>query len=162
MASKTPLGRKADELGANGYGDLVIHQAHAHGLSASLGLAVVEHESSFANVFGSDPVRSPQIQGGPVTRTRYLRYRFLRRRGFGMQGVGLTQLTWYSYQDDADAIGGCYKPEPQLRVGFRLLAALIAAHGEHDGLRRYNGAGGAAEQYANDVLAIRDRWHNEL
>ena len=132
------------------------------GIPISLGCALVEQESGFRNVFGHDLVRRPQIRGGKVTRARYARYKLLRRTGFGMQGVGLTQLTWFAFQDEADRLGGCWKPTYQLRVGFRILAALIFEHGQSEGIARFNGSGDAADRYSHSVRAKQSRWHDRL
>ena len=97
-----------------------------------------------------------------MTRDGYLRYRELRDRGHGVQGVGLTQLTWPSFQDEADSIGGCWKTRTQLRVGFRVLADHVRARGERDGLAAYNGTGPRAQRYADDVLRLTARWERLL
>ena len=38
----------------------------------------------------------------------------------GAQGVGALQLTWIPLQQDADARGGCWRPEVNVRVGLEL------------------------------------------
>lgn len=167
MTTEQQLAREIDRRGGNGHGRLIVAQARAHRLPVSLACALVEHESGFRNVFGADPVRNPvrsRSNSHPlaVSRARYLAYRAFRRQGLGMQGVGLTQLTWWEFQDHADRLGGCWRPEAQLRVAFRDLKDLTAAHGLHDGLKAYNGAGAAAEQYAWTVARIARRWHVEL
>lgn len=128
-----------------------------------LACAMLEQESAGGeNVFGHDPVRSPQIVGGPVTEERYLRYLKLRRAGYGMQGVGPLQLTWYAYQDQADELGGCWRPYVNLFVGYSVLADLIRIYGLAGGVRRYNGSGPAAYAYAASVLARRLRWRRRF
>ena len=42
------------------------------------------------------------------------------------------------------------------------LASLIKAHGERDGIARYNGTGATAERYAQQVRAKRDVWAKRL
>lgn len=44
----------------------------------------------------------------------------------GMQGVGPTQLTYYTFQDRADQLGGCWRPEINIRVGFESLQTTSA------------------------------------
>ena len=151
-----------DRNGGNGYGRLIVAEARRAGIPISLGCALVEQESGFRNVFGHDPVKTGQIRGGKVTRLQYTRYKALRALGRGMQGVGLTQLTWFGFQDEADRLGGCWKPTYQLRVGFRLLHDLIDKHGQADGIARYNGSGEAAERYSREVRAKQSRWHDRL
>lgn len=140
----------------------IVYEARRARLDPALAFALVQRESDFRNIFGNDPVRPPQMRGGPVTRASYLRYRELRELGHGTQGVGLTQLTWPSIQDDADRIGGCWKPRTQLRVGFRVLAHRIRKRGRRDGIATYNGAGPRAERYADEVLRLADRWERIL
>lgn len=128
-------------------------------LRLSLGCAVIEHESGFRNVFGHD--RTIFAGAGRVTKAKYLEYR--RQRGHTrMQGVGPAQLTWWEFQDRADELGGCWLPYYNMLEGFTDLADLIAHHGEHDGIRRYNGSGPGAEQYARDVLHLAWLWHRRL
>lgn len=43
--------------------------------------------------------------------------------GRRMQGVGPLQLTYWSFQDQADAEGGCWNPYPNCLIGFRILAS---------------------------------------
>jgi hypothetical protein len=76
--------------------------------------------------------------------------------------VGLTQLTSPGLQTQADRLGGCWVPKNQLRVGFRFLAGLIAAHGPEVGIRLYNGSGQPARDYAKRVLQRQRYWHKVL
>jgi hypothetical protein len=138
--------------------DEVIAACHSTGLPLSYGLALLEKESGFKNVFGHDAVANP-IKGGTVTRARYAEYKRRRKRGEGMQGVGYTQLTWYVFQDHADALGGCWKPYPNIVVGFRLLRDLIHSHGVQHGAARYNGTGPDAEAYGRNFLTVQRKWH---
>src|SRR3954469_21961370 len=112
----------------------ILHACATTGLPLSYALALCEKEGGFRMIYGHDavpnPVKSPPGGSLRVTRANYYRYKLNRRRGLGMQGVGHTQLTWYAFQDQADAIGGCWKPYPNLCVGFRHLRELIAAHGK--------------------------------
>jgi hypothetical protein len=128
-------------------------------ISRSLALALVEHESSFQNVFGHDP--SIYRGAGRVTRLKYARYRRLRGHTH-MQGVGPLQLTWWELQDEADRAGGCWVPRINIRIGLRHLDALITQYGRFHGLARYNGSGSAARQYAVDVDAGAKRWRHVL
>lgn len=151
-----------DRHGGNGYGRLIVEESRRGGIPISLGCALVEQESGFHNVFGHDLVKRGQVRGGKVTRTRYARYKLLRKLGRGMQGVGLTQLTWFQFQDQADALGGCWKPTYQLRVGFNLVRELIGEHGQVAGIAAYNGRGLAADRYSHEVRAKQSRWHDRL
>lgn len=163
-ASPTPeetYARRARTAGAK-YEEIIIREATKAGVQLSLAFALVEQESGFTNVFGHDPTIFKGA--GKVTRLKYGRYK--RQRGptgrGGMQGVGPCQLTWWEFQDRADAEGGCWKPEANIRVGLRILAANIQEHGEKVGIERYNGSGPAAQAYAAMVSNKRDKWHSIL
>ena len=117
---RDPLSRHDDRRGAR-----------SSGLKLALACALLEKESSGGqNVFGHDP-NTIFAGAGEVTKEKYLEYR-RRRIAAGnrtMQGVGPCQLTWWELQDEADREGGCWKPDVNMRVGFRRLATLINAHG---------------------------------
>lgn len=149
------------------YGLRIIQEARKAGVPTALALALVEQESGFRNVWGGDPAPNGGTTGWrlrPVKRADYLAYR--QRRGprghGGMQGVGPAQLTWYSYQDEADREGGAWTVTANLRVGFRVLARNVKTHGLRAGVRSYNGSGPAAERYATEVLAKYDKWADRL
>lgn len=131
-------------------------------LPLSYALALCEKEGGFRMVYGHDPVRNPALKGGHVTRSNYAQYKRDRKAGMGMQGVGHTQLTWYAFQDQADALGGCWKPYPNLVVGFANLRRLINAHGKEKGAAAYNGAGEAAAAYGRDFVRKQAEWHRKL
>jgi peptidoglycan hydrolase-like protein with peptidoglycan-binding domain len=141
----------------------VVEEAQRAGLRLALACALLEKESGGGrNVFGHDPTIF--VGAGEVTRAKYREYK-KRRVASGnrqMQGVGPCQLTWWEFQDTADREGGCWRPEVNMRVGFRHLVALISQHGEADGARRYNGSGAAAEAYSRDLLAKAKLWEAKL
>ena len=141
----------------------VAEEAKRAGLPLPLACALLEKESGGGrNVFGHDPTIF--VGAGEVTRAKYAEYK-RRRVASGnrqMQGVGPCQLTWWQFQDTADREGGCWRPEVNMRVGFRHLAALMKQHGEADGARRYNGSGPAAEAYSRDLLAKARTWEARL
>ena len=156
MIRELVLARRARRQGAR-HVLAILTEARRAGIGPSLALALVQRESDFRNVFGSDPVEPPQLRAAPVTRASYRRYRELRDT-HGTQGVGLTQLTWRPFQDDADAAGGAWKPRVQLRVGFAALAENIRNHGRRAGIAAYNGRGPRAERYALEVLELARNW----
>lgn len=137
----------------------VIVQAHRAGIDdIALAFAVLEQETGGGhNVFGHDPTIF--AGAGAVTEAKYKAY--LRARGStgrgGMQGVGPMQLTWYSYQDKADELGGCWRPHANLYVGFSLLRDIIAAGGMRS-VWKYNGA----LSYGVSVLAKRLVWKRRI
>ena len=125
-------------------------------LAASL---LVQESGGGRNVYGHDPTI---FAGGPghgqpneVSEANYREYLQLRgaKGEGGMQGVGPCQLTWWSYQDEADSLGGCWNPLANMKVGFEHLADNIRRYGMHPGVKAYNGSGAAAEAYATEVIA---------
>lgn len=157
----------AELIDGNGgrHGKLIVAEAKRAGLPLALACALVEQESSFRNVFGHDAVANPIAKGSPVTRASFEQYRTFRNQGLGPQGVGVTQLTFPPFQDEADALGGCWKVRNQLRVGYRVLAEAISAHGVRGGLATYNAgnpSSSAGLEYAAKVLTRRRRWKQVL
>lgn len=172
------LARRAKWAGAH-YALRIVLEARRAGIPISLGFALIEKESNFRNVYGHDPVRSVRprrpgmtdlaakltpVQGGPVTKVNYQVYKQRRQRGLGMQGVGPAQLTWHEYQDRADQRGGCWIPKHNIAVGFDVVAAHMRQSdgGVREAVRKYNGSGKAAENYAQDVMQRYVNWHNIL
>lgn len=155
------MARKAKKDGAR-YALRIIWEARAAGIPVSLGFAIVEQESEFQNVFGHDPTIF--VGAGTVTKAKYKAYKSRRgsRGQGGMQGVGPCQLTYYSFQDEADRLGGCWNPKYNIRAAFRDLAHLIRVKGLRDGIKAYNGTGPQAVQYASSVLKRQRRWHDVL
>jgi peptidoglycan hydrolase-like protein with peptidoglycan-binding domain len=142
---------------------ITVAEAQRAGLRLPIACAMLEKETGGGhNVFGHDPTIF--VGAGKVTKAKYQEYK-KRRVASGnrsMQGVGPCQLTWWEFQDEADREGGCWRPEINIRVGFRRLAANIKAHGEADGARRYNGTGKAAEAYSADLLRRAKLWEQRL
>jgi uncharacterized protein YcbK (DUF882 family)/peptidoglycan hydrolase-like protein with peptidoglycan-binding domain len=144
---------------------VVITEARRSGIPLALACALLEKETAGGhNVFGHDRDRGgryifPARDGTvAVTEELYRDYK-QRRRATGLpQGVGPCQLTFAGFQDQADALGGCWKPEANIRVGFKVLADNIRVNGQARGIARYNGSGSAADAYSKDVLAKARRW----
>ncbi len=136
--------------------------ARAADLGLAIACAILDQESDGGyNVFGHDPTI---YQGaGWVTRDKYLAYKRERDRLSyrRMQGVGPTQLTWWEFQDRADALGGCWRPYINMLVGFRLVKAYVRAYGERVAFARYNGSG-PYDPYAESVLARVKTWRSRL
>lgn len=140
----------------------VVELAHQTGLWLPYGCAMLKRESyGGRNLWGGDGVSTGgvYVKGSIVTRDAYLRYRDLRNRGvIGNQGVGPGQLTARGYQDQADAIGGCWDWRCNVTVAFGALSDLVRVFGL-DGLRRYNGSGPNAENYRRAVVADAANWN---
>ena len=93
--------------------------------------------------------------------TEYKRRRGPKGKG-GMQGVGPMQLTWYSIQDDADTIGGCWHPRANMQAGFQRAADLIRRKGMNLGIKAYNGSGPQADRYLAQMLPRIEKWRAQL
>jgi hypothetical protein len=145
----------------------LLMEARSAGITQSLALALRQQETGIegdGNVFGHDRGK-PFAGAGRVTKAKYLEYR--RVRGShgqgGMQGVGPLQLTYYTFQDRADALGGCWLPKHNYRVGFEDLAHLIRMDGTRRGLAVYNGGTVRPNfDYADSVLRHQRFWHEKL
>jgi hypothetical protein len=127
-----------------------------------VGCAFLQQETGGGqNVFGHDP--TVFAGAGTVTRAKYLAYKEVRERTGQMQGVGPMQLTWYTYQDRADRLGGAWKPYPNMLVGFRHLAELHRATGSWTAAaHEYNGGGAAAEAYAAEMAGNLEHMREAL
>lgn len=137
----------------------IISESRKQGIPVSLGFALVEQESGFRNVYGSDPTIF--VGAGAVTKRNYLAYK-AKRGHTHMQGVGPTQLTWWATQDQADKQGGCWRPGVNIKVGIGALGALVRAKGVHAGAAAYNGSGPAAQRYADQLITKQRKWHKTL
>lgn len=155
------LARRANNWGAQ-YSLRIVIEARRAEIPASLAFALIETESGFRNVFGHDPTIF--AGAGQVTRAKYEAY--LAKRGprgeGGMQGIGPAQLTWWTYQDEADRLGGCWKTQFSIRVGLSLLGSLTRRHGLVAGVAAYNGSGHAAVDYSRLVRARASIWAGRL
>ncbi len=127
------------------------------GLSVALAASVLIQESGGGqNIFGHDPTIF--AGAGQVTEAKYAAYHAERVKSGNrlMQGVGPMQLTYWSYQDAADKIGGCWQPLANMRVGYHLLAENVRRDGLRAGVAAYNGSGPAAQRYAETVIQRAD------
>jgi hypothetical protein len=117
--------------------------------------------------FGGKYTNSKNELVSPVTKQAYDAYRTARgnpgRKGNALreQGVGPTMLTYANVQDDADDLGGAWRPLPNMIVGFSELHQLIKGAGNDLalGVQRYN-ASSAQEPgaYATGVLDYQAQW----
>lgn len=120
--------------------------------------AFLEKETSGGrNIFGNDA--SIFSGAGIVTESKYHAYKALRKRTGQMQGVGPMQLTWYSYQDRADAQGGCWRPQVNIITGAQILQDLKTPHNTWwDVSYKYNGSAA----YANQMSVLFGKWFRAL
>src|SRR4051794_10226659 len=160
-AGDTALEAALRKAGAR-YEAAIVRESRRSGVQVSLICAVLEVETGFRNVFGHDGVRNP-IKSPPnglleVTPELYRKYLGFRRQGLGNQGVGPMQLTSPGLQDRADALGGCDKVGPNLRVGVEFLAANIKRLGLYHGVAAYNGS----TAYGDKVLPLEKAWRARI
>lgn len=148
----------------------IVQYATATSLELAVACTLLQKESNGRNVFGHDAVETggTYVKGEPVTKEKYLAYKAWRdepnRRNrklpSRMQGVGPCQLTWWSYQDDADARGGCWVWEINLALGFEIFAGHLRTF---DGdvwraAKAYNGK----DSYADDFMVKHAQWVERL
>lgn len=117
---------------------------------------LIQETSGGQNIFGHDGGSGGWYSGaGKVTKSKYLAYKRGRVAGRGMQGVGPMQLTYWSIQDEADRLGGCWKPYVNMLVGFKLIRQYKDSYGTwREAAVRYNGA----ESYGVEVEKRRHEW----
>jgi hypothetical protein len=148
------------------------------GLPLSLACAILEQETAGGrNEWGHDPTifiggfdeaHNRQYPESPLTRAAYEAYKAQRgpedSRGGApnQQGVGPGQLTTAWKQNQADDLGGAWKPLPNLIEAFALLKESIQRDGLRSTVVGYNGSGPKAEAYADVVLQNERRWAQAL
>jgi len=143
--------------------EIAIEEARRVGCPLDVACAMLTMESGGGrNVFGHDRQKCPDGQlpyrkGGEVTERTYRAY-LSKRSQCGMQGVGPTQLTYYTFQDQADGLGGCWQPEINCRVGFGILAGYLRTGSVRDAMSRYNTGRPGESPYATRALPHVTAW----
>lgn len=147
------------------FGELIVEKADDAGLQLALACALVDHESGGRNIFGCD-------EGGPfcnlpVTRSRVEHIVDGGKFRHGMQGIGLTQITWWEFVLRAEKLGGAHIPANQLQVGFSLMADYVKTYPFKEALGAYNAGpsrrtSADAEQYAETVADKHEAWKERL
>ncbi len=144
-----------------------VEAASNAGLELAIACAFLEQESGGGhNVFGHDKDANHHYifpaRDGTVAVTEELYKEYKRRRGptgkGGMQGVGPMQLTFFSFQDRADELGGCWHPRANMQAGFEHAADLIRRNGMNLGIKSYNGSGSQADRYLQQMLPRIEKW----
>lgn len=142
---------------------LVDREAKRAGLRLADACAMLQNETGIPqrNIFGCDhgatAGRPPYCQEA-VTRARVVA---LLRSGKA-NGVGWTQLTYLPFVRRAEALGGAHRVRNQVRVGFEVLADNQKRFGRWGGFKAYNGAGQAAEDYADRAVRRADGWQRVI
>ena len=113
------------------------------------------------NVYGHD-AGMPFEGAGKVTEANYAEYVAQRDSTDPPRcpGVGPLQLTFKGYQDEADALRGCWEPLSNMTVGFRVIARYRASGLTwHSCWLRYSGG---KETYADEMDALFIHWQGTL
>jgi hypothetical protein len=109
------------------------------------------------NVFGVPKRLCGQPANSPVSEATYTAYK-ARRDECGSQGVGPLQLTWPPYQDAAEAFGGCWKPEINVRYGLQVFAGHLRRDTVAEAYSRWNTGRPDPSPYADKALALLPHW----
>lgn len=125
---------------------------------------LMQESSGGMNVFGSDP--SIFKGAGAVTKEKYREYKRQRIASGNkkMQGVGPMQLTWHTFQDEADRMGGCWRPLTNMVVGLQIVKRFrnFSDGTWESAARRYNGSGPAADAYARQMSERFRHWNPKV
>lgn len=153
----------------NGQAVPILTACKLTGLSVADACALVEEESGGRNIFEEGTPPAPW-DGARVTEP--LLQQMVNRPGYktgdaSMWGVGLTQLTWFSFVLEAMAlVGGGSLPVNQCRVGFRLLNTYLHKYPRERAFACYNAGDSSnwvnGRPYAREVLALSEEWKRKL
>lgn len=130
--------------------------ARANHLPYAIAFGMFEQESGFRAVYGHDA--GGLFPGEKVTRENYRTFRreVMLSNGGGSNGVGLGQVTYWTYIRDH---AGLWKPKVQVYLATSILADLVHRLGEFTGCGAYNGGeGNPNESYAREVLNRAKAW----
>src|SRR5512146_3035752 len=125
-------------------------------LRYALAFAMFEQESNFEAIYGHDA--GGLYAGVEVTRENYRRFRaaVISEGGIGANGVGLGQVTYWTYIRDHV---GLWKKKVQVYLATSILADFVHRNGEFLGTGAYNGGEAHPNpEYANEVLAKAHKW----
>ncbi len=125
-------------------------------LRYALAFAMFDQESGFQVIYGHDA--GGLNPGQKVTWENYPRFRRLviERQGIGANGVGLGQVTYWTYIRDH---AGLWRPKVQVYLATSILADYVHRLGEFTGCGSYNGGEtNPNETYAREVLERADKW----
>ncbi len=126
----------------------------------SLAFGMFEQESDFKLIYGHDA--GGLLAGQKVTKANYKKFReeLIARHGGGANGVGLGQITFWTYIRDHI---GLWKPRVEVFLATSILADLVHRLGEVRGIGAYNGGEGNPNfVYAREVAARAEKWRGWL
>lgn len=126
--------------------------ARKHRVRYAVAYALFAQESNYRVIYGHDV--GGLLPGLPVTKDnyRYFRSRVANSHGIGANGVGLGQVTYWTYVRDH---AGLWKPRVQVYLSLSILSDLIKKYGEYTGLGAYNG--GAVNPNYDYADEVRDK-----
>lgn len=125
-------------------------------LRYAVAFGMFEQESDFKMVYGHDA--GGLYPGKKVTKVNYRNFRnaLITNGGSGANGVGLGQVTYWTYIRDHRSL---WKPKVQVYLATSILADLVHRLGEFTGTGAYNGGeGNPNESYAREVLKRANQW----
>jgi len=117
----------------------------------AIAYALFEQESNYEVVYGHDA--GGLLPGQRVTKANYayFRSRVVAGQGRGANGVGLGQVTYWTYIRENP---GLWKPRVQVYLSLSILADLLERHHAFTAVGAYNGGeGNPNEDYAREVFA---------
>lgn len=152
--------RVAKRAAAHGVPAHIAHHiafaARANHLPYALAFGMFEQESEFEIVYGHDA--GGLHAGEKVTKDNYadFRQKIIESGGFGANGVGLGQVTYWTYIRDHR---GLWKPKVEVYLATSILADLVHRLGEAVGCGAYNGGEGNPNMsYSAEVIDRAHRW----
>lgn len=126
---------------------------------------VMQETSGGKNEWGHDGGDEYPFCGhgdGIVTKVNYTVYRIEAERTGKRQGVGPLQLTHWSTQERADAMGGCWKPYINMKTAFEMLRGFITAGlSDREVAARYNGSESDG-RYATELVGRLKFWRHVM
>lgn len=125
-------------------------------LRYALAFGMFEQESGFDAIYGHDA--GGLNPGEPVTKNNYAAFRkaVVKGKGRGANGVGLGQVTYWTYIRDHPEL---WRPKAQIDLATSILAGYVHDLGEFKGIGAYNGGpANPNDAYAEEVLARAERW----
>jgi hypothetical protein len=111
--------------------------------------ALFEQESGYKVIYGHDA--GGLLPGQRVTKSNYawFRSRVVASEGRGANGVGLGQVTYWTYIRDHP---GLWKPRVQVYLSLEILAGYLRGFSQFTALGAYNGGpSNPNEDYAHEV-----------
>ena len=133
--------------------------ARKYSVRWAVAYALFEQESNYQVIYGHDV--GGLYLGERVTRDNYRAFRtfVVAHGGRGANGVGLGQVTYWTYIRDHP---GLWKPRVQVYLSVSILAALLSKYPERIALGAYNGGEARPNlEYGDQVLekaaALRPR-----